>query len=173
MSTPAVILLAEDEETDVFFVSHALKQTGLSHLLVTVTDGKAAVDYLGGQAPYQDRTQHPLPALLLLDLKMPRMDGFGVLQWLKQTPGFAQLPVVVLTSSADEADREKALRLGASEYRIKPAKPKELVRILQQLHDRWLADQPPLFNPKPQAPERAAQPSPAATSGGVSPPVVE
>ena len=133
------ILVAEDEETDVFFLRHALSRAGLPHELVVAQDGQEAIDYLSGQAPYTDRARHPLPALLLLDLKMPRMTGFDVLAWLRRRPEFKQLPAVVLTSSPDEADRRRAEQLGAAQYLVKPQNVQDLLKLVQDLQAKWLA----------------------------------
>jgi len=105
---------------------------------VTVCDGKECVDYLSGAGAYADRARHPLPALLLLDLKMPRMHGFEVLKWLATRPEFKELPVFVLSSSSDDADIQKSLRLGAREYFVKPHVLDDLVKILHDLQSRAL-----------------------------------
>jgi len=141
-TAPVPILLAEDEESDVYLLRYALTEAGLPNPLMVVPDGVAATQYLSGEEPYHDRLCHPLPGLMLLDLKMPRMDGFAVLAWLREHTKLEHLPVIILTSSVDDADREKAIQLGASDYRIKPAKLKDLVKLLQDLHVRWLSNQP-------------------------------
>jgi CheY-like chemotaxis protein len=133
------ILAADDEETDRFILKLAFDNAKLSHSLVTVRDGKEAVDYLSGHAPFTDRAIHPLPALLLLDLKMPRLDGFEVLAWLATRPDFKDLPVVVLSSSSDDSDIKRARQLGARDYFIKPHTLSELVKILHGLQSRWLS----------------------------------
>jgi CheY-like chemotaxis protein len=132
------ILVAEDEETDVFFLRLAIQKSGIDHPLVAVGDGKEAIEYLNGDPPYADRERHPFPVLFLLDLKMPRMTGFDVLTWLQQKPHLKTLPVVILTSSAHEADQKKARELGAVEYRVKPSNVQDLNRIIQELHTRWV-----------------------------------
>ena len=135
------ILLAEDEESDVFLLRQAMKKAGLPHRLVVAQDGQEAVDYLNGEAPYTNRTQYPLPDLLLLDLKMPRLSGFDVLVWLRERPDLKTLPAVVLTSSADEADRKRARELGAADYQVKPSDFPGLVKTLQEIQARWLGPQ--------------------------------
>lgn len=138
MAKPLRILVAEDEETDAFFLKHALQKAGLSHELVVACDGQEAVDYLSGKGPYADRAQHPLPALLLFDLKMPRMTGFEVLAWLQNQADLKSLPAIVLTSSANDNDRQRAQQLGAADFRVKPSSILELVHIVQDLHAKWL-----------------------------------
>jgi CheY-like chemotaxis protein len=132
------ILVAEDEESDAMILRLAVKKAELNHPLIIVRDGQEAVDYLSGKGIYTDRADHPLPALIVLDLKMPRMSGFDVLAWLAMQPEFKELPVVVLSSSSDETDIEKARGLGAREYFVKPHVFLELVWIVQQLDSRWL-----------------------------------
>jgi CheY-like chemotaxis protein len=106
---------------------------------LVVRDGQEAVDYLAGNKPYNDRTAYPFPALVLLDLKMPRMSGFDVLAWLADRSEFKHLPLVVLSSSSDDSDREKARLMGAKEYFVKPHSLLDLVKIIQDLADRWLS----------------------------------
>jgi CheY-like chemotaxis protein len=133
------ILAADDEETDRFILKLAVKTANLPHPLVTVCDGKECVDYLSGIAPYADRALYPLPALLLLDLKMPNFDGFEVLAWLAARPEFKDLPVVVLSSSSPDSDIKKARQLGAHDYFVKPHAVSDFVKVLHSLQDRWLA----------------------------------
>src|SRR6266478_3301620 len=116
----APILLAEDDQDDAFFLARALARSGFGNPLFAVQDGQEAVDYLAGIGPYADRASHPLPALFLLDLKMPKMSGFDVLVWLSTRPDFKELPVVVLSSSAQDSDIQKARELGADDYQVKP-----------------------------------------------------
>ena len=138
MAKRAHILVAEDEETDVLLLRHALNKAGLPHELIVAQDGNEAIEYLRGEPPYADRTQHPLPALVLLDLKMPEMTGFDVLAWLQNRPDLKELPAVVLTSSADEADRQRAQQLGAADYFVKPESVQGLIQVVQALHAKWL-----------------------------------
>jgi CheY-like chemotaxis protein len=139
MSPPGLpVLIAEDEESDAVILRFAFQRAGLAHQLFVVRDGQAAIDYLVGSAPYDDRQEYPLPKLLLLDLKMPRMNGFDVLAWLTLQPQFHDLPAVVLSSSAAQADVAKARQMGAREYFVKPHGLTELVGIVEALHNRWL-----------------------------------
>jgi CheY-like chemotaxis protein len=129
------ILLAEDDVNDVFFMRRALQKAEIGYPLQVVTDGQQAVDYLGGQAQFSDREQFPLPSIILLDLKMPFLDGFEVLSWLGSQTSLKNIPVVVLTSSAEERDRRKAAELGAKAYFVKPPKAdtlKELMRFINE-----------------------------------------
>jgi CheY-like chemotaxis protein len=132
------ILVAEDEESDRMILKLAFQRANLSHQLIILRDGQEAVDYLCGNGRFADRAAHPLPALVVLDLKMPRMNGFDVLAWLVQQPNLKQIPAVVLSSSADELDMKKALAFGAREYFVKPHTLDDLIKIAHQMKARWL-----------------------------------
>jgi CheY-like chemotaxis protein len=138
MAEQSVILLAEDDENDVFLLRRALEKAGVANELVVARDGQEALDYLGGSIEGGGARRRPLPSLLLLDLKMPRLNGFDVLAWLATRPDLSGLPVVVLTSSAHEADMAEAHRLGADDYRVKPSDFPNLVKLVKELHARWL-----------------------------------
>lgn len=133
------ILLAEDEETDVLLFRLALQAAGGSNPLIVTHDGKEAIDYLSGRKPFEDRRAHPLPGLIFLDLKMPGIPGFDVLSWLRSQPQLHHIPALVLSSSSYPDDIQKAARLGAREYHIKPHKLSELAKLLQSAITRWLA----------------------------------
>ena len=138
------ILVADDDQNDVFFLRRAFQKSGLDHSVIHVSDGQEAIDYLRGEADYSDRTRFPLPSLLLLDLKMPKVDGFDVLNWLRGRSELKQLPVVVLSSSSREDDIQRARSLGADDYRVKPADFEQLLLLAQDVSTRWLtADQVP------------------------------
>ena len=136
--TPRPILAAEDEESDRLILELVYQRANLPPPLVIVRDGQEAVDYLSGTGRFADRSVYPLPGLLLLDLKMPRMNGFDVLSWLETQPQFKALPAVVLSSSSDDSDIKKARQLGAREYFVKPHKFDDLVKIVHQIHAHWL-----------------------------------
>ena len=122
----------------ILLVRRALGRAGVTRPLQVVTDGDQAVAYLSGAAPYADRQAHALPALLLLDLKLPRRSGLDVLAWVKQQPLLKRLPVVVLTSSAESTDVNRAYDLGANSYLVKPVAFDELQRMLTNVHLFWL-----------------------------------
>jgi CheY-like chemotaxis protein len=132
------ILLAEDDENDIFLMGRAFDRAGIPNPLFVVHNGQEAIDYLSGKGPYASREKHPLPGLLLLDLKMPWMDGFDVLSWLRTQSQFDTLPVVVLTSSKLQADIDKSRELGVYDYRVKPHAFEDLVRLLDDVRQCWL-----------------------------------
>lgn len=132
------ILAAEDESSDALILSRVFRKAGIPNRLVVAKDGQEVVDYLLGNGPYQDREQHPLPVLLLLDLKMPRMSGFDVLARICTRPEFARLPVVILSSSSHEADVRKALQMGACDYLIKPQDLTVFITLIRRVYERWL-----------------------------------
>ncbi len=132
------ILLAEDDENDIFLMGRAFDRAGISNPLFVVRNGQEAIDYLSGAGQYANREKFPLPYLLLLDLKMPWMDGFDVLKWLRANSSFDNLPVVVLTSSKLQADVDKSRQLGVFDYRVKPQSFEDLVRLLDDVRKCWL-----------------------------------
>jgi|SRR4051812_29191791 len=135
----APILVAEDEQSDAIIIRMAAEKAGLLHPLVFVQDGFDAIEYLRGEPPYSDRAKHPLPGLLLLDLKMPRRTGFDVLAWLSAREDLRHIPAIVLSSSTHESDITRARRLGAADYHVKPHRLSELTDILKTLEIRWLS----------------------------------
>ncbi|HYE32970.1 MAG TPA: response regulator [Methylomirabilota bacterium] len=126
-----VILLAEDSEDDAYFFQRALRRTGLPHTLQRARNGKLAVEALKEaiEAPEADA----LPHIIFLDLKMPIMGGFDVLEWIRSSPASGRSPVVVLSGSDEAADRAKAAELGAHGYLVKPISESQLREQLQNL----------------------------------------
>jgi CheY-like chemotaxis protein len=131
------ILLAEDDPNDVLLIERAFQKAGLRSALRVVRDGEEAVEYLSGRERYADREQHPLPFLLLLDLKMPGTDGFEVLRWARGQSELKRLLVVVLTSSNLQADVDRAYELGANSYLVKPVEFQEMVNLIQRFEAYW------------------------------------
>jgi CheY-like chemotaxis protein len=131
------VLLAEDNEDDAHLVELAMKRAEIRQPLQVVADGVEAIDYLCGKGQYEDRKHFPFPRVLITDLKMPRMNGFEVLEWLKNHPECSVIPTVVFSASAQEADIDRAYRLGASAYFRKPATLSELCELLQVIFNFW------------------------------------
>lgn len=145
MSAEYTILLVEDNPKDVFLIQRAFRKAEIIAQLQVVTDGDAAVQYLAGQAPYHDRLIYPLPAFVLLDLKLPRRSGAEVLSWLRQEPMLRRLPVVILTSSKEYRDVNQVYDLGANAYIVKPIDFDSLVDIIKTINLHWI-----IYNEKPQ-----------------------
>jgi CheY-like chemotaxis protein len=138
MSESGHILAAEDDPTDAYFFQRAFKRAGLPVLLHFVRDGQEVIDYLQGEGQFADRAAHPLPQLVLLDLKMPRLDGFEVLEWMRQQPGFNDLQVVIFSSSDEPKDINRAYGLGANWYLVKPHSMEELTDLVERFKKFWL-----------------------------------
>lgn len=136
------VLYAEDEDNDAFLMQRAFAKACVSNPLRVVDDGPAAIRYLSGDGEFADRLRHPLPCLLLLDLNLPRRSGLEVLQWVRAQPAFAELPVVILTSSSQDRDIGSAYTLGANGYLVKPASSDKLIDLVTGLRDVCLAPQP-------------------------------
>jgi len=156
-----VILLAEDDENDIFLMGRALKSLGIPNRLQVVRNGKEAIDYLAGEGGYVDRGKYPLPGLVLLDLRMPWMDGFDVLAWLRSRPQFNLLPVVVLTSSKLQTDVDRSRQMGVYDYRVKPQAYGDLVKLLDDVRKCWLDERGNQFAAScaPAVPDGEANPS--------------
>jgi len=130
------VLLVDDEEKDVLLTRLALERAGLELPVYSVPGGQEAIAYLNGDPPYRDRLRYPLPALVLLDIQMPRMDGFEVLRWVRKQPNFATLPVVMLTGSRTKAVAQTARLLGATSLFVKSvnlANGADLLGCIQRL----------------------------------------
>lgn len=133
-----VILLAEDNEDHVLLTRRAFKQAGLVNPLFVVEDGEEAIAYLNGDGKFANRNEYPLPTLLLLDLKMPRKDGFDVLEWIRRQPMLAALRVVVLTTSDRIHDVNRAYQLGANSFLTKPVDFRDFVQLSSAIKGYWL-----------------------------------
>ena len=129
----AVILLIDDDEDLPLLLPHLLKKANVAFSFRVADNGERAVEYLCGAGAYADRAAYPLPQVLLLDLKMPRMNGFQFLEWKRTHPEFESLPVVVWSSSVFAEDKERALALGASAYFDKSANMDQLVGVFRRL----------------------------------------
>ncbi len=134
----APVLYVEDEEVDVLLMRLGFERAGIADRLAVVTDGQAAIDYLAGAGPYANREQHPLPCMVLLDLKLPRRSGFEVLRWIREHPKLKTVPVAILTSSGHERDLEQAEAIGVEDYIVKKAKIAQIAELAQNLKARWL-----------------------------------
>ena len=132
------LLLVEDDPNDALFVRRALNKLGIGDRVRLARDGMEAVEYLEGRGAFADRKENPLPALILLDLKLPRKSGLEVLEWLRSVPGLQELPVAILTSSQEPGDVERARELGIVSYTVKPVDLHKLTRVVQSLGRLWI-----------------------------------
>jgi CheY-like chemotaxis protein len=127
------ILVAEDEINDVILLKRALVQAGVKAPVRFVDDGAGVFDYLAGKPPFDNRQRFPMPGLLLLDLKMPRVSGWEVLAWLRHQPRLKPEKVIVYSGSNCKADRERALAEGADSYLPKPADWAEFGQVIRSI----------------------------------------
>ena len=137
MTGPARIILVEDSRMDVELTLDAFREARLANTISVASNGQAALDYLFGRGPYADRTTYPLPNLILLDLKLPGIDGHMVLREIKGTPELKRLPVIILTSSKEEGDRALSYDNGANSYLVKPVSFEGFLDVVRQLEDYW------------------------------------
>jgi CheY-like chemotaxis protein len=143
-TTEPLILIVEDDVNDQAFIQRALKRSGVANRVAVVNDGEEATAYLRGFDLYQNRTLHPLPRLIITDLKMPRMGGVELLAWMNERSEFRLIPTIVLTSSNDQADITAAFAHGAKGYMIKPVSFGELEKLTQTIVTYWRTSCVPL-----------------------------
>ena len=136
--TDGIILLVEDNRDDEALTLRALRKNRVTNEIVVVRDGAEALDYLFGTGRHRDRELAPLPALVLLDLKLPKVDGLDVLRRLRADQRTRALPVVILTSSMEERDLLKGYSLGANSYVRKPVDFSEFIEAVRSLGLFWL-----------------------------------
>ena len=136
MSEIRTILLAEDSPHDAEMAIDALREAHLANPIVHVEDGVEAIDYLFRRGKFADRPEGD-PAVLLLDIKMPRMDGLEVLRQLRGDERFKRLPVVVLTSSREETDLARSWDLGVNAYVVKPVDSEQFFHAVKTLGKFW------------------------------------
>ncbi len=134
----ALILLVEDNEMDVELTMDAFRENRLVNHIEVAHDGEEALAYLLGKGDFADRLRHPLPDIILLDLKMPKVDGFEVLKIVKSTPTIKRIPTIILTSSKDEGDRIMGYDSGANSYLVKPVSFEGFLDIVKQVTIYWL-----------------------------------
>lgn len=138
------LLHADDDLGDRELVHHAFESIAVRLNLQWVEDGQAAIDYLLGSGPFGDRNLFPLPSLMLLDLKMPRKNGFEVLAWLRQQNDWKWLPVVIFTGSNSEKDTRRCFEMGANSLIVKPTAYRDLVQCVRDLHHYWFVRNQPV-----------------------------
>ena len=145
MNNPPEILLVEDNPHDAELTIRALKKRNLANHLVHVQDGQAALDFLFGTGTHEGRDVHHRPRVVLLDLKLPKVDGIEVLRQLRADERTKLLPVVVLTSSREERDIVETYQLGANSYIVKPVEFENFSEAVSNLGLYWLLlNEPPI-----------------------------
>lgn len=152
-----VILVAEDKEDDITLLGRAFQNAEITNPIHIVRDGKECIEYLLGKGKYANRDEYPIPVLLLLDLKMPHIDGFAVLKWIRAELSLKRLPVVVLTTSEDIFDINRAYELGANSFLVKTLDIQSFSDLVEQVSRYWLhfsrapeAERPPRLPAKPK-----------------------
>jgi CheY-like chemotaxis protein len=152
MKEHAPILVVEDNENDALLIRRTLERSGIPNPRHFVKSGEEAINYLVGVGPYANRERFPLPGLVLLDLKLVQMDGFEVLKWVRAHPHFKDLRVVVLTSSSNIRDVNKAYQLGANSFLVKPLELENIASLFATIWIQlWKANNTP-------APEKMTAP---------------
>jgi len=148
------ILIVEDDDDDVMLIRRAFKQSKIMNNLRFIADGQTAIDYLAGHGEHADRKAFPLPILILLDLKLPRKSGLEVLAWMKEQSLLKRIPVVILTSSKENKDVNRAYDFGVNSYLLKPVDFSQLSEIVKHVHLYWI-----LTNTNPDISEPASRQS--------------
>ena len=134
-----MILLIEDDPADARLIQRALTKAGVLVPVVRLTNGEDAILYLRGEHPYDNRQSYPLPLLLLLDIKLPRKNGFEVLEWVRKQRDFTRrTPIVMMTSSSHAVDVNCAYDLGANSYLVKPETSAQLLELAHLIKAYWL-----------------------------------
>ena len=136
--TPPPVLYVEDDDNDVLFMRRAWKKVDVQNPLKVVNDGAEAIAYLSGEGQYADRVEHPMPCLVLLDLKMPKVAGLDVLRWIRSQPEHQALRVIVFSSSKQPGDINAANRLRIDAYLVKPGPVNEWAAMVDNLNVYWL-----------------------------------
>ena len=131
------VLLVEDDLNDIFLVKRAFKMAQIRNPLQVVTDGQEAINYLRGSGKYSDREHYPLPKLVVMDIKMPRKSGFEVLEWIKSDSILRRIPVVIVSSSDNPADINRAYELGANAYMVKPVDFRAVEHLFESITHYW------------------------------------
>ncbi len=139
MNELAHILLVEDNRMDAELTLDAFHEAKLVNTIHVASNGEKALEYLFGRGKYADRNTFPMPNLVLLDLKLPGIDGFEVLRQVKTTPILKRLPVVILTSSKEEGDRALSYDHGANSYLVKPVSFEGFLGVVRQIEGYWLS----------------------------------
>ena len=137
MNEQQTILMVDDSEDDLLLLREGFLQAGCKHALQEVRNGEVAIEYLKGEGPFSDRDKYPLPVVMLLDLNMPKKNGFEVLAWARAQPKLKRLAIFILSASMREEDVERAYDLGATSFLVKPGSLDTLATMTRCLCD-WI-----------------------------------
>jgi CheY-like chemotaxis protein len=133
------VLLVEDDVSDFRLIQRAFAKIKPTIPMLRLTHGDEAVAYLAGDAPYENRSLHPIPCIVLLDIKLPRRSGFEVLEWIRtQESELKRIPIIMLTSSKHQLDVNKAYDLGVNSYLVKPSNNSELEQLVSSFRNYWI-----------------------------------
>jgi CheY-like chemotaxis protein len=167
MNEQAVILLVDDDSNDGTLIQRVFFRAKVLNPLVFLKSGEEAIDYLSGLGKYTNRAEYPLPALILLDIKMHGIDGLEVLRWIRTQPGLGTIRVVMLTSSDDTKDVNAAYQLGANSFLTKPVDFERFLQVAQALSGYWLwmDKAPESFRPAASKPADSRTSKPQPESG--------
>ncbi len=138
LAKTAQILLVDDNKMDIALTLDAFRQEPISNEVYVTHNGKEALQYLFGEDKYADRESFPLPDIVLLDLKMPGIDGFEVLKRVKNTHEIKRIPVIILTSSREDGDRAMVYDFGANSYLVKPVSFDGFLDIIKKVTEYWI-----------------------------------
>src|SRR5688572_23431444 len=137
MDRNLTILVAEDTEDDALFLERGFRKAGLRNPLQILTDGTEVLKYLKAEGKYEDRQKYPFPSVFFTDIKMPKLSGFEVLQWLRDHPECRIIPTIVFSSSAEPEDVKRAYQIGANAYFVKPTTLGELEEMVRYAYEFW------------------------------------
>jgi Response regulator containing CheY-like receiver, AAA-type ATPase, and DNA-binding domains len=139
MHTNSIIMLVDDSLDDLELMRIAFKRAGIRNPIAEMHSGEEAIEYLSGEGKYADRRHFPLPCVVITDLKMPGVDGFELLEWLKGQSAFDRVPKIVLTASRHDEDERRATEVGCSAYFVKPEQLDGLVKLVSKMNDGWIS----------------------------------
>jgi CheY-like chemotaxis protein len=143
MSEENLILIVDDSDEDAVLLTLMFKRAGIVNPVTILSNGQQAISYLKGDGVYADRKGHPLPSVMFLDLKMPRVDGYKVLEWIARQPGLRSILVVVLSGITEPSDANRIHQLGARSFLVKPCTLEDLVNLRKVFPDYWTIARPP------------------------------
>jgi CheY-like chemotaxis protein len=147
MHTNGILMLVDDSMNDLELMRIAFKRARIRNPIAEMYSGEQAIAYLSGEGEYADRRHFPLPCIVITDLKMPGVDGFDLLEWLKGQSAFDRIPKIVLTASAHQEDEKRASELGCSAYLVKPEQLDGLVKLVSEMNEDWISERCQIAEP--------------------------